>query len=60
MLIFAVDDGRLALNEAQRAIAEATPEAEIMTFLSASDALDAIKKQGLFRTWYSATLRCPA
>ena len=35
MLIFAVDDERLALNEAQRAIAEAAPEAEIMTFLSA-------------------------
>ena len=47
MLFFAVDDERLALNEAQCAIAEAAPEAEIMTFLSASDALDTIKNRGL-------------
>ncbi len=47
MLIFAVDDERPLLAEAQRAIREAAPDAEIMAFPLAEDALDAIRTQGL-------------
>ena len=46
MLIFAIDDERPLLAEAQRAIREAAPDAEIMAFSSAEDALDAIRTQG--------------
>ena len=48
MLIFAIDDERPLLNEAQRVIAEAAPDAEIMPFLLAKEALQVIKTQGLF------------
>lgn len=47
MLIFAIDDERPLLIEAQRAIHEAAPDADLMTFSSAEDALDAIQAQGL-------------
>ena len=47
MLIFAIDDERPLLAEAQRAIREAAPDAEIMAFPLAEDALDAIRTQGL-------------
>ena len=46
MLIFAIDDERPLLAEAQRAIREAAPDTEIMAFSSAEDALDAIRTQG--------------
>ena len=46
MLIFAIDDEPLLLDEAKEAIAEAAPDAELMTFSGALDALDAIREQG--------------
>ena len=48
MLIFAIDDELPLLNEARRAIAEAAPDAELMTFARAGEALDAIRTQSLF------------
>ena len=48
MLIFAIDDELPLLNEARRAIAEAAPDAELMTFSRAGEALDAIRTGGLF------------
>ena len=47
MLIFVIDDELPLLNEARRAIAEAAPDAEIVPYLSAKEALDAIKTQEL-------------
>lgn len=47
MLIFAVDDERPLLSAAKRIIKEAVPEAEIMTFSYAAEALSAIKEKGL-------------
>ncbi|MBR1689470.1 MAG: response regulator [Oscillibacter sp.] len=48
MLIFIIDDEPPMLRDALRAIAQAAPDAALMTFDSAEDALDAIKKQSLF------------
>ena len=47
MLIFAIDDEPPMLRDAQRAIAEAAPDALLMTFDSAENALDAIREQAL-------------
>ncbi len=47
MLIFAIDDEPLLLDETKASIAEAAPEAEILPFHLAADALDAVERQGL-------------
>ena len=47
MLIFAIDDEYPLLKEAERAIREAAPEAEVMAFLSARAALSVIETQGV-------------
>ena len=59
MLIFAIDDERPLLNEAQLAIAEAVPEAEIMLFLSAEEALRVIKSRKLFPTLVFCDVEMP-
>ncbi len=46
MLIFLIDDEQAMLQSAERAIRSARPEAEIMTFLRAEPALNAIAEQG--------------
>ena len=47
MLIFAIDDEPPMLRDARRAIAEAAPDAALITFDSAESALDAIREQSL-------------
>ena len=44
MLIFAIDDEPPMLRDARRAIAEAAPDAALITFDSAEGALDAIRE----------------
>ena len=47
MLIFIIDDEPPMLRDARRAIAEAAPDAALITFDSAEGALDAIREQSL-------------
>ena len=46
MIIYAIDDEPLLLRAAERAIKEAVPDAEVMTFQRASDALEETEKKG--------------
>ena len=46
MLIFIVDDEKLPLAEAERAVRGAAPEAEVVTFSSAQGTLDRVTAGG--------------
>ena len=45
MLVLAVDDERLALEALVEEIAQVLPDAEIMSFRKAEDALEAVKER---------------
>ena len=47
MLIFAVDNEPAMLRDAEQAIRKAEPEAQLMCFERAADALEAIRARGL-------------
>lgn len=47
MIIFALDDEPLLLRAAERAIREAVPDAEIMSFQHAADALKEVAENGI-------------
>ncbi|MBQ6505510.1 MAG: response regulator [Flexilinea sp.] len=59
MLIFAIDDEPIALMVLHNAIAEAVPEANIMDYSLGTDALEAIREQGIHPDVMFSDIRMP-